>query len=259
MDEPKISAKRIAEAIIKERMPMNYDGQAVIKLKHGYGLMLKPKFTFIDKYSRRVPVRYAQDFNSIFVEDQDDTEPVKLSLIKLHKSKLITDKVLLSYLLLHPDFGTRFELIDPLGEAKKELERLEVFDDVWDKVRSSELHVLRGLAILLTTIDVSTISQMLAPELKMFLRKVAQKDPLSVQDALKDPILKPLYAYHVAVALGVVKYFPKRGGIYWVDSDTEICQVPVSEDPGVYFARMLLTSDFAKVKEMLEHKINSSD
>lgn len=256
MKEKDSGAIKAAKELIKMRLPKADYNAFVFKLKKGHTLMLKSKFTFVDENGSRAQVRYVSDMNSIFVDEQDNSMPVKLNTINLRPSTTITERLLTHYLLIHPKYGKEFTLIDPAGEAEKELQSIDKFDEVWGEVRAQPVETLRGLNILLTPVSVGALASMSIAELKLPLRNLTKKDPEAMQEALKSPIIKPLYMYHIASALDIIRFMPKRGAIIWVDTDKEICKVPINEEPGVFFARMMLTSDFAKVKEMLEDRIN---
>ncbi len=245
-----------AKKLIKERQPAVDSGMTVFALVKGVTLMVNPKFTYIDDDGNRTHIRYAKDQNSIFVDEQVEIDPIKMQHITLSEKNVITDKVLQNYLLLHPGFGILYKLIDPAGEAVKEMDRVSQFDEVWDAVRQLSQENTKALNLLLTDTPLSAMANTTLPELRLSIRKIAERDPERVKEALEDPVLKTLYLYHMGTALGVIKFLPRREVVLWTDSQKELCKVPVNKDPGMFVARQLLTDDFLKARELLEQKLN---
>jgi hypothetical protein len=249
-------ARTSAKNLIKERRPAVDSGMAVFALNKGINLLISPKFTFIDSEGNRTHVRYAQDQNSIFVDEQVEIDPIKLSRIVLNEKTVIKDSLLMDFLLINPSFGKLYKLIDPAGEAKKEMDRVSKFDDVWDSVRQLSLENTKALNLLLNDVSLSQMANTTMPELRLSIRKIAEKDPERVQEAMADPVLETLYLYHMGIALDVIKYLPRREVVIWTDSQKELCKVPTNKEPSMFVARQLLTDDFLKARELLETKLN---
>ena len=247
-----------AKKVIQDRRPAVESNMSVFRLKGGHTLLVRPKFMYKDENGGKVKVRYSDQFDSIFVDEQDDGgEPVKLERIPLSATNTLHDPLLRDYLLLHPDYGRKFYLVDKEGDAQRDLEKIDKFDSVWDEVRKLEDHQLRALTMMLIpSMAISEINKALPSRLRLMLREIASKNPEDVKDVLQDPILNTIYLYHMGVALDIIKFSPKREAVLWTDSGQELCKVPVNKDPGLHTARQLLTDEYLKAKELLESKLN---
>lgn len=251
------AAIKNAERIIEKRKPLSDPGYTVFNLKKGAYLMIKPKFVFVDKDGNKTLVRFTKGANSIFADEQDETGGIKLEYIALEANNVIRDPQLVQFLLLHPGYGKKFSVVDPAGNAKREMERLEEIDNVWDDVRALELESLKSINLmLLPKLSLSQVNQMSKAELTLNLRTLSHNNPKLVREALDDPSLKTLYLYHLGVELNVIKFSPQREAIIWTDSNQEVCKVPINKDPGTHLSRMLLTDEYLKVRELLEQKIH---
>ncbi len=245
-----------AKELIDSRRPASDLGYVAFELRKGTSLLLNPKFVFTDREGNRIRVRYLRGFNSIFVDEQQLTEEVKLEYISLETQNTTRSRQLIDFLLLHPGFGSLYNLIDPAGEARREISRIEVFDDLWDRVRALELQRLKSVNLMLTNLALTQINQMSEAELRLNIRTIISRNPESVAEALDDPVLDTLYLYHLGTELGLVKYSPVRGAVLWTDSNEELVKIPVNKDPGLYTAKMLLTDDLLKARELLEGRIH---
>lgn len=251
------NAVKSANAYLEDARPKVDTGEAMFALKKGVNLLVPPKFTYTDKEGNKTKVRYVRDQNTIFADKQVDSgDGVVLEQIILNEKNVIKDPLLRDYLLLYPAINKRYELIDPAGQAQKEMDRLSKFDTVWDQVRQLSLESTKALNLLLTDTKLSSMANSTMPELRLSIRNVALKDPDKVAEALADPKLETLYLYHMGIALGVIKYAPKREAVLWADSQKDLCKVPVNKDPAMWVARQLLTDDYLQSKELLETKIN---
>lgn len=250
------SAVKEAKALIDSRRP-KLDGVHFFKLINGSYRMISPKFTFTSSDGVKVKIRYNKEFNTIFEDDQDNGGyPVKTQYIVLDKHNQVSDKALIDFLLLHPVFGKGYTVVDPAGNAEKELRVLEAFDDVWDKVRSLTEEQLKALILLLMPSKLVDINNKTIAELRLMIRHKAQTDTQEVAESLESPLLRTLYLYHMALELGEIKYDKKSGYIIWTDNKKEIIRIPEDKDPGMVVARALLQEDNIRIRELLEEKIN---
>lgn len=244
-----------AEQLLKERTP-KATGDTVFALKQGVSLIIKPKFTFVDSKGNKTGIRYGRNLNTIFEDAQHDYDTIRLEHITLEQNTIVRDPNLRDFLLLHPLYGKKFSVVDPVASAESALKKYEVFDEVWDDVRAMNVEQLKSLLLLLTPTTLSALADATLPVLRMSVRVIAEKNPDSVREAIADPTLETLYLYHMASALDVIKYYPRRESIVWVDSGKEICKVPTNKEPSTHLARLMLEDDYLKVRELIEQKLN---
>jgi hypothetical protein len=246
-----------AEQSLKERQPSKDYGVFVFRLFRGDKRLLKPKFLYSSPEGNKVSVRYSPMFNTIFVPEQDDNgEAVKLEYITIGKTTTVRDRVLANFIMLHPSYGKHFGLVDPAGDAKKELEKQTVVDDLWYDARSLPEESLKALLMLMTDMKMGALVDKTLPELRLTVKGLVNKRPFDVKEALEDPVLKTLYLYSSASFLDVIKYIPKQGIVIWTDTKKELCKVPVNKDPAIHVARLLLTDEYVKARELLEQAVN---
>lgn len=244
------------KSLAKGRLPKHEVGYYVFMLNSGRTHILKPKSIVTSKSGVKVRLRYSKDLNSIYELEQetDGIEPM-LEHIMLGETNTFTDAALVEYLLLHPDYGTKYVIYDGAGSAEKELEAFDEFDDIWDKVRALSLEQMKAVLLLDTRKGISEINMLSTPEIKLTLRTKAQKDTKGLSELLASPLLQPIYLYNMGLALGYIKH-TKSGSVVWADSGRDICKVPADKDPAIHVAKFLLQDENLGVLELLTEKIN---
>lgn len=255
---PEVLAIDAAKKIIKDRLPLHKKGTATFRLLNSLSFLISPKFYFRDSEGKRVLVRYTRQSNSIFAEQQDDVDgEIELRRISLKESTLIDDPNLRDFLLLHPWYGKYWELVDKQKDAKLELDRIERFDEIYGKVRKdlSEEQLKSLYMLLIPETQPQSVSSMTTPELRIGIRKIAENKPEKVEKAMASPLLKTLYVYHMAEALKVLAFDPQSGVVKWVESDKELCKVPVDKDPAMYVAQLLTMDEHVSALERINKEL----
>lgn len=251
-----VESLKSADKVLKERRPESDASVAIFELLRGVNLVLKPKFVFVDSGGNKTGIRYSSTLNSIFEVDQHEYDTIRLEHITLNQQTVVRDKLLRDFLLIHPHYGKRFRLVDPVRVAKAALYKTDLFDEVWFEVRALADDKLKSLLLLLTPATLAGLSALSRPELRYTARLITEKSPSEVKEAMADPILDTLHLYHMGVGLDVIKYNSRRGAIVWCDSDKEICKIPANKEPSTFLARAMLTDEYLKVRELLEQKLN---
>ena len=255
-DAGTMESKAISEAreLIKARLPEPIDGCWVFKLKTGVAWMFPPKFTYYSKTTNgRVNVRYVETENSIF-EPEQSGEDVLLEQMEVSQHYVVRDRLRAEWLVLNPNFGIRYDVHDPEGEANRAYAKMEQIDSVWDSVKGKTDEQKRTLAVMLTKRPMADINRLSEIQLKLLLKHECETAPAKVGDVVQDPLIDTLYIVAMADALKEIKYNKHTGGLVWADTNREICKIPSGKDPIMHLARLLLEDEYLKVREELEKR-----
>lgn len=217
-------------------------------------LYIKPMCTFRASNGYKLKLRYSEDFNSIFEMYQDD-EPIQLSGIWMSGLKQIKDPVLIEYLLVYPQFGKSYGLIDQAGEDEKKLDDFNKFHDVWAKVMGMTDSQLMSVLLFDSGLSLSQISLMGRPSMLMQLMAKTQADPSNMAEIIVNPIMELIYLYHTAMDVRIIR-MNKNGAIVWSDTSRELMQVPPNAEPAKHFAKMMQLEKYESARSALESKIN---
>lgn len=247
-----------ATELIKSRRPLKPERGATFRLKGLFMIHVKPRFTYVSPSGKKELVRYSKNENSIFVSEQvgyDEDTGSKNHTIVLNKNTNITDPLLRDFLLLHPHYGRYWELYDPEREYKNKLALIDAFDDVWFKVKDLSVSEMRALLYFMSPSPYISVDTMDKAELKVSLRNITEANPTAMKNALSNPRVKNLYLYHLGTSLKELMYDEHSGEIKWASSGKAICKVPASQKPGMYFAELVSTQEYADVLVELEKRL----
>lgn len=250
------SAMQEAKELIASLLPDTPSGEYVFKLKTGVAWMFPPKFTYYSKQNNsRVNVRYVATENSIFEVEQSGDD-VLLEQIELSQHLVVRDKLLASWLVLNPHFGKKYTVFDPIGDAEKEYQSIEQFDEVWSEVRNKTDEQKRTLAVRCSNKSMTEVNKMTEKQLSLLLRSECVANAKRVSDFMNDPLMETLYLVSMADALKEIKYNKATGGLCWSSNGREICKIPAGKDPIMYLAKMLLEDQYLNVREELDKLTN---
>lgn len=224
----------------------------IVSLLNGRNHHELPKFTYHASNGIKLNIRYVEDENTIF-EDEQNSE-VEVSHINIKKETTIIDRAKLDFILASPAYGVRYELYDPMADAEAEIAKTEKFDKVWRQIDDSTAEVRKAIYIKATGEPASRVFKETNPELKLKLRNLTSENPTDMENVLEDPTLATLYLYHMALELKYIEYNDKTRRLKW-KSGSDICTVPVDESAASYVSKILLEDNYLDVRVALDEKL----
>ena len=244
-----------AKELIEKRIPSELKAPYLFKLKYGEYHIMIPKKVITTKSGIKVPLRYAEEFNSPFTAEQvsDGFEP-KVEHIFIGRNFTAKNRALAEYLVLTPEYGKRFELVDVAGAAKREMDEFDQKDNVWFAVSQLPIEKMKSLLLLATKENIMLINNKKDWEIKLALRNLTNANYKRMNELMSDPLIETYFLSSMGFALGELRF--KNGMILWVESNKEICKVPESSDPTMFLAKTLLDDSRKAIVEQLTEKIH---
>ena len=240
----------------KEEASLQKD--TIYEIVNGGGIvhMIKQNgVTFFDENKGEIrSIRYCPNEKSIYTDEQSDLavrEPI------VFRDKILgvprTKPNLREYLEAHPENvkngGTTFKEIDKAKTAEESLTMEFQSYDAVALVREKDINELIPVAIYFG-VDVNTSSS----EIRFNLLRLAKSNPSSFISSFDSPMVKTKSIVYKAKEFNIISY--QKDGVYWVDSGSMICAVPVGMDPSDVISRFLLSEKGATVMSTLEDMLS---
>lgn len=226
-----------------------------LRNKQGVVRILKTSgFTIYDaKEDRRRQVRYAENEESIFVDEQGEfiiRKPIKFKEGEMFVSH--DYPALIKLMEMHPENekngGTLFYEVDAEKESKQEV--MKTFDaaDAIIMVREKPLNELMPIVLHLGINTNQTVF-----EIKRDLLQFAKSDPDAFIKRFDSPLIKLKAIVKNAADFSIIRI--DEEGVYWTDSNKLIITNPSGKDPLETMAIYLTTERGIYVLEELQKQL----
>lgn len=160
-------------------------------------------------------IRYCDNQNSIWVHEQHGVVRKGQTFFEdglLEISKQETPQ--LEFIFRHRDFNKVFKLVDPEGDAKKELEEMRVSQEAATKAWGSSFKVLTQFAIALRLPSGNE------PECRMAMVDYAKNNPVKFLSMFDDPLIQIIADLNRGLQEGIL--VSNDQGMKWHDGGTII-------------------------------------
>lgn len=220
--------------------------------------MLKPKATIvIDNYVFRL--RYCEQFDTPFEEDQPEGLDVRLSRITMEDYELDTsvNQIGLNmFLMLNPlneaNGGEKFRLEDKKKEAEEALTTYELIDNAVLAIREANLEMAKAALHIITGWDTIDMGN---SEIRLELRKQSEITPELVIRAFKDDTTAIKFKYFTAKRLGYLATNEEETTLRWGGTDKIFFTIPAGQDMAERFADYCLSDKGRPVLATLDEKL----
>jgi hypothetical protein len=170
--------------------------------------------------------------------------------LSVPKNKVVLQKILSIY---HPHSGTRFEEVDKVGEAKDELEFLNLELEAMNAAVGLDIDMAE--AVMRAEIG-SKVSSMSSKELKRDLLVFAKRNPDLFLDLMNDDNIHLRNVGIKATELGIIKLSGDNRTFSWGTNDRKLMTVPFDEHPYSALASWFKTDEGMEVLNSIEKRLN---
>jgi len=170
--------------------------------------------------------------------------------LSVPKNKVVLQKILSIY---HPHSGTRFEEVDKVGEAKDDLQFLNLELEAMNAAVGLDIDMAE--AVMRAEIG-SKVSSMSSKELKRDLLVFAKRNPNLFLDLMNDDNIHLRNVGIKATELGIVKLSGDNRTFSWGTNDRKLMTVPFDEHPYSALASWFKTDEGMEVLNSIEKRLN---
>lgn len=192
-------------------------------------------------------IGYYKGQKSVFTEDviekNKDLKPTRVPEFVLNpqrnKCELrfdSSDKALLEYLLIHPDYNKKFELYSEEIESEKKLNKAEQVEKALELIKESDELKIRALGLSVLGIDSYNQSLVI---IKSDLKDKAINSPKEVINAFNDSLFENKFIASLALCSGIVETNSTMTAIVWGDNKGRLISIATGEDFITKFAKHL--------------------
>ena len=249
--------KRDLVKYCKENLP---EGENITWISENNYEMISPKCT-IKRNGYVFRLRYSPLFDTPFEEDQPKDVDVKLSRINMDECELTTpaaDICLYRFLMLNPsnkaNGGKRFRLQNLEKEAEVAYDFYEILDKAAIKIRESELEEAKAAYSVISGLFTMDMS---GSEVRLALRKIADKEPQKVLDAYENETTIIKYRYLSALRLGYLSLNETETALKWSGSDRPFLTIVAGESMSDRFSAYCLSERGREVYQTLCDKLKN--
>lgn len=183
-----------------------------------------------DNYPKNI--RYSSNQKSCIEEDQKGSlvlSPIEFSdgLLRVPK-EYITLQI---FILIHPDYGTKFVELDKAKDAAQELEEMDLADKAYDRARELEGQELFDIATIV--IGESAIDKLSTFELKRDIRIFAKNNPSEFLNIVSSPTVDISVQARKFFKEGLLSFRNNNKEVYYnlKDKKTRLLRIPEDTDP----------------------------
>lgn len=204
-------------------------------------------------YNREL--RYAKNQKTLFRDEQD--EYARLEHIIFENGVLTVPRTnpvlqqLLSY--YHPEKDSIWVELDPVKEAKDDVEMIEIEIEAMRLVQELEIEHLE--AILRTEVG-SDVNKMSSKEIKRDCYLFAKNNPELFIEIANDEDIKLRNLANRSVEAGLVSLVDDNSTFKWASNGKKIMTVPFDEHPYTAFAKYLKTDEGVDVMKAIAKKLS---
>ena len=215
----------------------------------------KPMLWFDEEKGINREMRYANNQNSVFMDEQDNNAILQHIIFEdgvlfVPKTNQPLQKLLSLY---HPKKGYVYEEKDEVAEAKEQLVSIETEMEALNTAISIDIE--QAEAILRVEIG-SQVGNMSSSEIKRDLYLFARKNPALFLNLVKDDNVGLRNTAIKAVELGIIKLSQDQRNFSWASNDRKLMEVPFDENPYSALAAWLKTDEGVEVYKSIQKKIN---
>lgn len=209
-----------------------------------------------EKTGEQRPLRYARNYPTPFVDEQDDDKVIleQVSFIDGSLSVPSGNKALQFFMHVHPLNGVVFKELDPEKEAKKEFEILEREIEALTIAKGLSIEQIEMFGRQLLGMDVSKYS---TKEIHRDLLMYARDYPEAFLDLLEDPELQVKDVAVKAIQEGYLQFRNNGRDIYYnlPDNKKKLMTIPLGEEGEEALAAYFLTKEGKELYKFLEQEL----
>ena len=213
----------------------------------------RPLHYWDDELKRNRVLRYAVNFDSPFMDEQDEATVI-LGTIRFKHGTLYTDSTqvgLQRFLMLHREFGKTWTLVDKEAEAVDELAVLNMEYEAMKIARESDLELLE--AVMRYQVS-GSVDLMTSAEIKKDAQLLAKRNPkLFLELATDDNLILRNLAVK-AVENGYLKISEDGNKVVWAKNGKKVIDVGFDDNPYAKLAQFFKKDEGIDLMKTLQAK-----
>lgn len=182
---------------------------------------------YFDGKNNRV-LRYAENFDTPFMDEQDDTAVIKNIRFKNGSLHTYAEEIgKQQFLMIHPDFNKKWYLVDKAQEAEDEMVFLDLEFEAMKVARESDYDVLE--AIMRAHLG-SKVDDMSSSEVKKDALLLAKRNPQAFLELASDDDLKLRNIANKAFEYGFLKLNAEGTQVLRTDTKAKLFEIGFDEN-----------------------------